>query len=299
MKKKKYSLTAKERKAIRAKNSGKPAPPEPIDPCAPAEGEAEVAVNRINKKTVVVVTAVILAAVILITAAILIPILVIKYRYHDVNNPVARMELSNGMVIEYELFEDTCPIAASNFIFLARIGYFNGTIIFDIQNNWMRFGGYETEVKHRSTNKEFTDKVQTSEKYPKSKFGYRLKADTSADAKTYNQKGVLAFMYNDSATEFQIASVDGAQTTIQTPNSNKDYRITACGRVLNEESMENVETITGMEKNVNSASTIWKPPAQTITIKRIKIYNLDRKKWKNFAFDDYFEDYISQWTNTD
>lgn len=308
MKKRAYSLTKKERKARQAMQKEQSV--------AVAQNEKETAevdaalakddtvaseehVAKVERKTVLIITAVILAAVILITTAILLPILFTTvYRYRDVQNPVARMELSNGMVLEYEIFEDTCPIAASNFIFLARIGYFDNTIIFDSQNSWVRFGGYETETVHRSTNKAFADTVEGIEKYPNSKFGYRLKADTSADAKMYDQKGILAFLYNDTATEFQVAAIDGAQLTVQGTYS-KEYRVTACGRAF-EESMPYIEEIAAMKRNEQSPHSTWKAPQPTITIKKVKLYNLNRKKWKHFGFDDYFygNSYISNWVNT-
>ncbi len=308
MKKRAYSLTKKERKArqeMQKEKAGVISQSEKTvvesESVLPEENSAigEEQAAKTERKTVLVITAVILAAVILITTAILLPILFTTvYRYRDINNPVARMELSNGMVLEYEIFEDTCPIAASNFIFLARIGYFDNTIIFDSQNNWVRFGGYETETAHRSANKTFTDTVEGINKYPNSKFGYRLKADTSSEAKMYDQKGILAFLYNDTATEFQVAAIDGAQLTVQGTYS-KEYRVTACGRAF-EESMPYIEEIAAMARNEQSQHSTWKAPQPTITIKKVKLYNLDRKKWKHFGFDDYFygNSYISNWVNT-
>lgn len=308
MKKRAYSLTKKERKALQEAKSGKTKTeetPDPVvEPIVETEGDAAVAQAGIDRKAVIIIAAVVLAAVLLITAAIVIPVLFTTvYRYRNVNNPVARMELSNGMVLEYEIFEDTCPAAATNFIFLANIGYFDNTIIFDNQNNWVRFGGWETETKHRSTNTAFTDTVEGMDRYPKSKFGYRLKADTSAEAKMYNQRGILAFLYSDSATEFQVAAVDGAQLTIPTSSSNREYKVTACGRAF-EESMEYIEQIAAMQQNPDSANPTWKAPYPTLTIKKVKIYNLNRKenrkKWNDFHFDTYFygNNYISNWMNS-
>lgn len=336
MKKRAYSLTQKERKALRNqqnkknekggkyvdKQAGKIAvasqpvadkqvvkgaetdkvTAEPIQPLAENGQAVEVVSEKPNNiKPIMVSTAVILAAVLLITAAILIPVLLnTVYRYRGINNPVARIELSTGQVIECEIFEDTCPIAATNFIFLAQIGYFDNTIIFDNQNNWVRFGGFEDENKYRPKNKTFTDTVTTNPNYPDSKFGYRLNADSSQESKMYTQKGILAFLYSDTATEFQIAATDGARLDIQSSSYNKEYKVSACGRIF-DESMEIIENIAKMERNESSPHTVWKAPLPKITIKKVKMYNLDKKKWKDFDFYHYYyveNKYVSYWSNS-
>ena len=297
-KKQKYSLTAKERKAMReAGYELKEESPE-------QEGEeAEKAAARrakIRRITIVSVVAVLAAA--LITTAIVLPIAMTKNKYSYVGNPVAVIELDNGMTMRYEIFESTCPVAATNFLYLAKIGYFNGTIIFDSQNNWVRFGGFESTASssHRSNNKEFCDKITDVPKDTDGDtFSYRLKKDTSSDASNLtSQAGVLSFLYNDTATEFQVAAIDGAQTNV--PGTSLYKSMTAVGRALDDETMENIKAIAALSRLESSSGgytlhSYWRPPLASsdpvtlIKIKSVKLYNLASSKWKNFNFEKYME----------
>ena len=297
-KKQKYSLTAKERKAMReAGYELKEESPE-------QEGEeAEKAAARrakIRRITIVSVVAVLAAA--LITTAIVLPIAMTKNKYSYVGNPVAVIELDNGMTMRYEIFESTCPVAATNFLYLAKIGYFNDTIIFDSQNNWVRFGGFESTASssHRSKNTEFCDKITDVPKDTDGDtFSYRLKKDTSSDASNLtSQAGVLSFLYNDTATEFQVAAIDGAQTNV--PGTSLYKSMTAVGRALDDETMENIKAIAALSRLESSSGeytrhSYWRPPLASsdpvtlIKIKSVKLYNLASSKWKNFNFEKYME----------
>lgn len=56
-------------------------------------------------------------------------------------NPQVKMELSNGKVIELELFRDVAPISVENFIKYAKDGFYEGTIFHRIIRGFMIQGG--------------------------------------------------------------------------------------------------------------------------------------------------------------
>lgn len=276
MKKQKYSLTAKERKELRSiseKKNVQGTSEEIITDVADGTEDAAVSVapRKPYKRWMVIVAMTLGLALVLI--AVILPFTCSPYRY--VENPVAKIQLSNGMTLEFEIFEDTCPIAATNFIFLAKNKFFNNTIIFDIQQGWVRFGNRKTMTSLVSADEEYCAKLKGFEKeHQDNKFGYRLQPDTSADAKRINEEGMLTFNYKLSSNEFFISSMLNCQTNL----GGTDYTPTAFGRYLNDETLANIKAIAEMPLDENSPNTTWVGPQTTVMIKSVKLYNLDGKK---------------------
>lgn len=299
-KKEKYSLTAKERKAMRKAGF------EPVDTRTPEEKEAEEKAAEAKRKKIrliAVISLVVLLAAALIATAIALPVVMARRKYAYVGRPVAEISLDNGMTLTFEIFEDSCPVAATNFLYLARIGYFDGTIIFDSQNNWVRFGGFEDTASRsqRRNNEAFCDGVSDVPRDDDGDgaFTYRLKSDTSSDAKNLTrQAGVLSFMYGETATEFQVAAIDNAQTN--RPGSSSSLSLTAVGRALDDETLMNIAAIAALSRLESSADghtlhSYWRAPVTSsesvtlIRIQSVKLYNLSKAKWKHFNFTTYME----------
>lgn len=289
MKKRPYSLTAKERKAQRAE---KPAVQQETSEVSSGAQTAAAVKKNSNAKWILLTSIICLAAILI---AVLVPVCLFAvnpYRSLKMDNPVAKMTLSNGMTIEYEIYEDTCPVAATNFIFLAKKGFFDGTIIFDTQNDWVRFGGFETPAIDRSDKS--TDYAKHFDGMPghtENKFGYRLKSDTSVDAKRTTQEGMLIMM-NTNPTYFQVAARDNAQTNLQGNGTSVDCKGTALGRYLNDKSLENIRAITELTRAADypTRNKPWKGPEYPVRIEKVRIYNIkDKEKWKNFDFETYMK----------
>ena len=271
-KKQKYSLTANQRKELRQKDESKA-----------KEEESEVKAVPKNKFGWWIIP-LLICAVALIATAIILPFTCSAYS--DVKNPVAKIELSNGMNLEFEIYEDTCPIAATNFIFLARNRFFDGTIIYDSQNGWVRFGEFTSMQTYKTEDKEYMDKLEGFyDNHKDNKLGYRLYADTSPDAGRYGEEGMLTFNYLNSSCQFFMSSQANCQTRVE--NSTSDYTPTVVGRALNDQTLEHIRSIAALPRNEDSPHSIWKNPLPTITIKSVKLYNLDGKKWRKFHFEDY------------
>ncbi len=270
-KKQKYSLTANQRKELRHKEETK----------VREEGVAEVAAK---KKVGWWIIPLLICALALIVTAIVLPFTCSTYS--GVKNPVAKIELSNGMNLEFEIYEDTCPIAATNFIFLARNRFFDGTIIYDSQNGWVRFGEFTSMQTYKTQDKNYmADLEGFYDNHADNKLGYRLYADTSSDAGRYGEEGMLTFNYLNSSCQFFMSSQSNCQTRVE--NSTADYTPTVVGRALNDQTLAHIKSIAELPRNEESPHSIWKNPLPTITIKSVKLYNLDGKKWRNFHFEDY------------
>ena len=308
-KKIKYSLTAKQRKEQRLDRQAKEAEKnaKKVEP-AFADGEViDNSAEAANKKTIlgldtknfVLIAVAVLLAVVLIVTAILLFVFSSNLAYQEVNNPVAVIHLSNGEKLEFEVYEKEVPNAATNFLYLAKNNYFNGSIIFDRQNNYIRFGGfYDTSYNHREEDEEFSAKFTDITKSPsaKFKFQYRLTADTSNLSKFGQEEGYLSFMQNSSSTEFQICTVSGSPLTATNGESTRTVNAISFARCLNEEVMDKLTALYESMDNVVQHGNYWKYPAPVIKIEKIKLYNMDKAKWKNFNFDEYFKDKISGWT---
>lgn len=317
-KKRIYSKTAKERKIERAKQTSTPVKEsdELITEFTERESEALVAKRKNKHSSVFIFVAVILAVILLVTAIVLPTALYLYNPYSNGKNPVARFTLSNGMILEYEIYEDSYEIAATNFIFLAINGFFNNTVFFDAQDGYVRFGGYDTTTTHRSDNATYCNsfKAISNDVIDKvtDKFGYKMYSDNGSrnegglngtDSNMLAADDILTFLYNDFSTEFQF-SVDKDHTNrvyIASTSSSSSYQTlepTMLGRALNQTTKDNVAEIysTRITTSQVTSGLMWTPPSPTITIENVRVYNLDGKKWNNFNFVEDTASYRSGWT---
>ncbi|MCL2062727.1 MAG: peptidylprolyl isomerase [Firmicutes bacterium] len=306
------SLTAKERKELSRAKSNK----DYVQINAaqstetPAEGEIAGAISLggekvfTQKKKLILLVSIALS-IILIVMAVLLPIVFSPmYRYRNINNPVAVMELSNGDVIELEIFERQLPYTASNFIYLARKGFFDGTIIFDTTVGAMRFGQYESYSTYRSRNETFlqriTDITVPGTAHNNNKFDYRLNQENMGHGSPFQyhdrEFGRISLAVHHSGTEFQITGKRPNVASLDAPIKDTSRNVTplnmagqAFGRLLNPQSEAVVEKIVNMPQFEND-HPFWSGPNPTITIKRVRLHNLDlRGKWRNFNWDEFFQ----------
>ncbi len=213
-------------------------------------------------------------------------------------NPIAAIELSNGMTLTYELYESTCPTTVTNFIYLAEIGYFDGTVVFDGQNGWVRFGGWQTNGIHRGdANDTFhagiKDRVYTNSSgnkvsYINNKFGYRIKKE-DAEAKHLSTVGALTFCYERSATEFQILANEVNSPTI---DGGGEWLSTVFAMPYDNDTTANVKKLAALslDDGTKFAHDYFRAPLagnSLITIKSVKVTKKYEGKWKSFDFMDY------------
>ncbi|MCH5162838.1 MAG: hypothetical protein J1G38_05055 [Clostridiales bacterium] len=325
-----YSLTAKERKQKRLAEQSKLNPikteEEPLTRLS--EEQAMVLSQRRSKRTAFIIGAVVAIAIIMLIIALIVPVFMyIDNPYRNYKNVIARFELSNEMVLEYIIEENEYDIAASNFIFLAKNGYFNNTVLFDAgdadrdTDGWVRFGGYEKQptvweggssiynnTQHHAQNKSYCEKFKAipNKWFPDNvcnKFGYDLNADKNGINTTrLEDVGVLAYLYNDTSTEFQMSYKEQPSNYVSVVNNSADgmsYTIrelkpTMVGYALNNKTIENLKKIAATaqptEKSSTTSGVIWCPPDPAIYIRSVKVYNLDEKKWENFNFIKYMTD---------
>lgn len=318
MKKKKitYSLTAKQRKEQRLDAKEKEAEKSVLETeegesveLSDAEtvadaGAAEAALKKtvlgMDIKRFIVLCLCVVLAIALIVVAVLLPSVIIpRATYSKLNNPVAVIYLSNGETLEFEIYEDEVPIAATNFLYLAKNGYFNGSIIFDRQNYYIRFGGfYDTDYNHRETDQAFSAKFTdiTTNPSGKYKFQYRLQADTHNLSKHPQEAGYMSFMRTSSSTEFQICVESGHRLHAGNGDSDRELDGISFAYCLNQGVLDKLVKLYNDMDNVIEHKNYWKYPIPVVKIKKIKLYNMKKEKWKNFKFDDFFNGKISSWT---
>ncbi len=318
-----YSLTAKERKALRngvgrggkskQSSDGKKVGVS-SDGSALAAMEAEMLDGqKRSRRSAALIGIVIAVAIVLILSAILVPvIMLVTNPYRGYSDVIARFRLSNGMTLEYVIEENKYDIAATNFIFLAENGYFDNTVFFDAQNGWLRFGGYESQpststtssssydrTRHRMNNQAFCESFTAlpNNRFDgwKDKFGYRLRSDSDGtNTALLERVGVLAYLYSDTSTEFQFSYTEQASNQITRRDSGgKEYTNTLTptmvGRALDEKTIENIIAISATAEVNKTITTgyVWKPPTPNIYIESVKVYNLKGSKWDKFDFITY------------
>ena len=106
---------------------------------------------------------------------------------------------------------------------------------------------------------------------------------------------MLAFLYSDTATEFQFSYMQQATNLIDSLESNgshKTYELnpTMVGHALNANTVNNLKKIASSNPTLNPAITsgyLWRPPAPDIKIESVKVYNLNSAKWRDFDFIEY------------
>ncbi|MCL2798027.1 MAG: peptidylprolyl isomerase [Firmicutes bacterium] len=279
-----------------------------IQPGVVEASGGNIALSRRNVYLIII--AAVLAAV-LITFAILIPTVFMRNaRYAAYDNSVAVIHLSTGDKIELEIFEKEVPLAATNFLYLARNGFFDGVIVFDTTNKYVRFGQYEDVSfetgTHRATNTVFTDKLTditipsgSTTQANGSKLAYRIGKDfTSADPnspKLVDQSAVRGFLsqtYSISGVDFQFCTASNEQQNVlnRKPGDTRATRNMtgyAFGRCINQSSLEALDKIAAMEQMQKpgeyAVHKFWNPPQYAkdpkknsdvltaVTIKKVEI----------------------------
>lgn len=280
--------------------------------------EDVVAVKKQPNRLIIIITAIVLALAIIATAIVLIVINSNPKYTNDDINPTAEIKLTNGMTLTYQIREDLAPHASENFIYLAEIGYFNGTVIYDLDNNagFLRMGGYLEDGGHRGDNylanldegkdgrfangynkrikslDEHYKKTYDSYKFPSSNlFGYRFSSESSS--LQHSTFGVLSFSYQYTATEFQFTIADTQSLTVK----DKVWKITPFAEPLND-TVETLKKISEMTVDENNSFhkvegydfTAPLDNNKLIKIKSVNITGMNKDKWKGFDFIETFYD---------
>ncbi len=313
----KSELTSKERKALR-----QDAPEEQ----APA----------VNNKMSARITAAVLAAVaaIAVFVAIFVPTyMAANYMYES--NPVAVITVGIGdenYTLKYELFENESPKAVANFSYLASVGYFDGTVVYDTQNKRVRFGGFTKTEKdgtvtysHRAYDEAFTTahlddfnsaaSGRVTEKDHSSLYRYSLSNDSTALKETDLLFSLNAYKSNcqEAATNFQIfadpnllpstdnSNVAGERVippdTIEGNSRSRTFYSYPIGIPLNDdkatgEAINKILALKSVDEPVNS---YFRPPEQTVTVKTVKVYNYkEYGKWNKSEYAHGFESYMTE-----
>lgn len=264
---------------------------------ASTETAENVATKKNNGKLIVIIVAVMLSVALIITGIVLPFALSDEYVSEEGVNPYAVMKLSNGMTINYEIWEQDCPKTATNFIYLAEIGYFDGTVIFDRQNGYVRFGGWQENSEHRGdSNTEFlnkiTDRVYKDRDYSGNKFGYRI-SNESKRSSYANTVGALAFCYERSATEFQFVSSENTSLTLAGDSDNNGWKSSVFGMASDDKSIANIKAIAALpmdESGEKFNHPYFKAPLDKdglIKIESIKVRKKLDTKWKKFDFMEF------------
>ena len=275
--------------------------------------------RRKNTKIVASVGVAILAA----TVFLLLFIQWLMAPKFETNNPIARMILSNGMTIDYEIYADESPRAAGVFVYLAQQGFFDGTIIFDLQYGYVRFGGYNgfKNTSHKENDKNTIDTLKNQINFNKNipqqwkdkPLSYRVLADNGTIANKYDQQFYLSYI-RSTATEFQISGHGGYPPVVfpqlfnsptedlsASPNSS-----IAFAKVYDRQSQDNIKRLSDLKvvdtKNKVQYHLYWQPPVQTIVIKKVSVLNLKgelKSRYSNFnLYQQFFKD-STYWLGAD
>ena len=264
-----------------------------------------------------------------VLAGILVPLKLGSREFTDEEgvNPKATIKLSNGMQLDFDIYENECPNGATNFIWLASIGYFDNVILFDSQQGFVRFGGW-TDAKnedgtpmHRGDDDtSFTDKIKLSEwtdtgnktkNFDKNKFGYRLKSD-SAKSNTVNTIGTLSFCYERSATEFTLTAKENPVLTVPNDNggssgSKQEWKVSPFGFASNPQTIDNIKAIEALDRDDGTKFNhdYFRAPLDEnglIKIKSVKVTGKYSGKWKSFDMVRYINtnngEHRSSWTES-
>ena len=319
MKKKEFKrseLSARERKELRRQNEAK------------AQGiVSEDEKEYKEKKAKIYFVLFLIVAVILISTGIAVPTYM-SCNYMFERNPVAVIKLDAGgktFEMKYELFVTDCPRATANFVFLAQQDFFDGVVIYDTQNDWMRFGGYtEGEdsdgnliFNHRSDDSSFTDRLTSNFKeahYTKTqtKDGEQVTVTDTTEALKYTlKKDDTSFSYIDfdyalcanvsgssaSATEFQINGLNKAREDKLTKadgTSAKTMTTQVFARPLGESNgvKEAIEYVLGMEKG-DRVGDYFVTTSTLVKITDVSVYNYETE-WLQVKYENGFEDYMTE-----
>ena len=281
----------------------------------------------LSKLAVIILTIVIaIVGVGGILAGVLVPILLgSEYTDETGVNPQATIKLSNGMQLDFDIYESDCPNGATNFIWLASIGYFDDVILFDAQQGFVRFGGWtdaknedgtpmhrgddDTSFTDKITLSEWTDTGNTTKNFNNNKFGYRLKND-SAKSSMLNQVGTLSFCYERSATEFVLTAAENPDVTIPGESgtgSRQEWKAAPFGFASNTKTIENIVALKSLslDDGTKFNHQYFRAPLDEnglIKIKSVKVTKKYSGKWKDFDMVRYVNtnngEHRSSWTTT-
>jgi len=283
-----YSKTAKERKQDNR--------PDSSNAVADSITDDSIKTKRSNTKLFVLIAGIFLA-VVLISFAIAIPFMTSPS--FAVDTPVARIELVvNGRRenLYIQLLPDAAPATVSNFMFLARYGYFDDTIISDVSgpqtpvrdgHGFVRFGGYETPNQSRrirETNDRFYDRFPLlRDDREGNKLGWELRSENQVGVTTqFNVSMITGWQHS---TLFQIAALSNPHTTVESNNPNSPGTRTTPGNVfgtvMGRESRELVQRIANTAPNPNSTHSHFNEPISQITIRRVRLFQ--EREWRMTA----------------
>jgi len=281
-----------------------------------------------NKLWIIITAAV--AALIMILFAILIPFVIApRLRYsHIPHHAVVEFTLNTRDPntnardrIAIVVYHGEVPHTSINFIHLARMGFFNDTIIFDTSHNFVRFGQYEdaTFRSFRTRNEDFINRNARHMARPlayhnwnpeehatqirpfdgDSPFDFRITQDSNVSHLRDTNEGVVSLMTQFSSTDFQISlgSFGGIQPLVQLPTHRQpstDTPLNLTGRPfghVTSDTMPVVQRIAQMAQ-VDSAAAphpFFRPPQESVRIVSTRVYNIDFwGKWRTFSWNDYF-----------
>lgn len=288
---------------------------------AAADGQTSAASKTksplsLQARLAIIIIASLLGVAIIITGIILPFALNDTFTDDESVRPYAVIKLSNGMQLDFELWEDDCPNGVTNFIYLASIGYFDGAAIFDSQNGWVRFGGWLPSGIHRGdsdtaflakiTDRTWTASDGTVTDRSENKFGYRLKNDTK-NSNRRGEMGVLSFCYERSATEFQVVADENTSLTISGDDGGP-WNCAPIGIAASETTRNNLAAIYALDRDDGTvfAHDYYRAPLDEngmICIKSVKVTRKFSGKWRNFDFMDFMygangSSHLSSWYRT-
>lgn len=297
------SLSARERKELRNREKERE---------TSADGRITAEREELARRRRILAIVILVFAVIAVTAAASVPIFM-SCNYMFERNPVAVIKLDAGdrtLTMKYELLDSDAPIACANFAFLASIGWFDGAVVYDTQNDYVRFGGYRSSMNdsggaaytHLADDESFTS-AQTANfaenRYSTTDhsgmFSYSLKSDNSN------------FTYTDSRFEFALCSQTSASrqasTEFQISGSTKQRQDSLGGKTVSvipfarplnadEATKEAVTYILGLERGETKINGSFLAPASTVTVKSVKVYNYS-EEWTSVKYEHGFETYMT------
>lgn len=311
MAKKKESFSAKERKELRKQNEERK---------QSADGRSESERNELANRRRVFAIALLCAAVLVVGIGVGIPTYM-SCNYMFERNPVAVIKMDAGgktLTMKYELFANDCKIASTNFAFLASIGWFDGAVVYDTQNDYVHFGGYRAATDgegkaiytHLADDESYASKQADNFSPDNIKdgdhsgmFSYLLNSDTSK--LTYEDVPFALCSQTSSsaqpATEFQISgSVKNRYDRLTSTSSSttKTLYVKPFAKPLSDDAqtMDAVEYILGLERSETAINSYFRAPVTTVTVKSVKVYNFGQE-WNNVKYKYGFESYMKEELN--
>lgn len=310
MNKKKESLSAKERKALREQNNER---------LQSTDGRAAAEREELGKRRRIFAIVILIVAILAVAIGAAIPTYM-SCNYMFERNPVAVIKMDAGgktLTMKYELFANDCPIACTNFAFLASVGWFDGAVVYDTQNEYVRFGGYrqteeegKTVYKHKANDESYTSKLTNNFSEDRYKdgdhsgmFSYKLNSDSSK--LTYTDVAFALCAQTSSsaqaATEFQISGSTKTRNdrlTKSDGSATKTLYVKPFGKPLNDDgaTADAIDYILNMQRSETAVNDYFHAPATTVTVKSVKVYNFS-EEWTNVKYKHGFESYMSEVLN--